>query len=194
MDKVELFPGLCLYLDVDQNHKETVFSITARELPWEQALIASSRYKEHEGKGLKEIRDADIVGIPRDLSGLEPDSVKVLNGLIDKIFQNCEKDFIDSNNLSVKSREEYYQLLRYDKNQFIVPHVDSTEEFPRKVTMVYYPNDDYEGGEVEFPNINVCIKPPANSAVLFIADSESFRHASKKVVSGTKYAVVGLWK
>lgn len=193
MEKIELFPGLCLYLNVDKNREETFFAMQYAELPWQEALIAESRYKEHRGKGLKEIRDADIVGIPRDLTGEEADGVRLLNGVIDELFKECEKDFIESNSVSVKSREENYQLLRYTEGQFIVPHIDSTEEFPRKVTMVYYPNDDYTGGEIEFPDINMTLKPPANSAVLFLADSENFKHASRKIMSGTKYAVVALW-
>lgn len=194
MEKIELFPGLCLYLNVDKNREETLFIMQHAKLPWQEALIAESRYKEHQGKDLKEIRDADIVGIPRNLTGKEAKGVQLLNGLIDELFRECEKDFIESNSVSVKSREEHYQLLRYTKGQFIVPHIDSTEEFPRKVTMVYYPNDDYVGGEIEFDNIDIVLKPPANSAVLFLADSENFKHASKKVVYGEKYAVVGLWQ
>ena len=58
MEKIELFPGLCLYLNVDKNREETFFAMQYAELHWQEALIAESRYKEHRGKSLKEIRDA----------------------------------------------------------------------------------------------------------------------------------------
>lgn len=193
MDKTVLAYGMVLYRNVDSSPKATLSLIKNKNLPWEQALIAESRYKEHEGKGLKDIRDAMVVPIPSNPKEAKTREIENLSGAIDKIFKKCEKDFIELHGLEVKTRENLYQLLKYSKGQFIVDHVDSTKEFPRKITMIYYPNDDYEGGNVQFPVIGINIKPPANSAILFFSDSEDFRHASKKITSGVKYAVVGLW-
>lgn len=193
MKKSELFPGLCLYLDVNPNREETFFIIKNGNLPWTEALIAESRYKEFKGKSLKEIRDADIVPIPSNQVSAVNKDVEKLSSYITKTFEICEQDFIQTYKVIASSREENYQLLRYSEGQFILPHIDSTPEFQRKITMVYYPNEDYEGGEIDFPEIGISIKPPANSVVIFLADSKNFKHASRKVKSGHKYAVVGLW-
>lgn len=193
MDKRVLAHGMVMYLNVDPDHKKTLSLIENPKLPWTQALIAESRYKEHEGKSLKDIRDAMVVPISTNPSEEKDKELKALSKSIDKTFKRCEKDFIELYNLNVKNRENLYQLLSYSEGQFIVDHMDATEEFPRKITMIYYPNDDYKGGEVQFPVIGMNIKPPANSAILFFSDSEDFRHASKKIISGVKYAVVGLW-
>jgi hypothetical protein len=53
--------------------------------------------------------------------------------------------------------------------------------------MVMYLNDDYEGGEIDFPDHGISIKPEAGSIVVF--SSEGVLHDPKPTLSGTKYMV-----
>ena len=52
-----------------------------------------------------------------------------------------------------------------------------------------YLDDDYEGGELEFPNFNFKMRPRAGMLVYFPSDSR-YRHSALAVTSGTRHAIV----
>lgn len=86
-----------------------------------------------------------------------------------------------------------FQLLRYGEGQHFHVHCDmiyghAVLEF-RRLSMVFYLNDDYEGGELVFPRQKLTLKPRAGSLVLF-PPSWDYPHASLDVKSGVKYCVV----
>jgi hypothetical protein len=64
-------------------------------------------------------------------------------------------------------------------------HTDSYRD-NAYLSAVLYLNDDYEGGEIVFPNQDVKIKPSAGSIIVF-PSLEPFFHESLKVTSGEKY-------
>jgi predicted 2-oxoglutarate/Fe(II)-dependent dioxygenase YbiX len=53
---------------------------------------------------------------------------------------------------------------------------------------VIYLNDDYEGGEIEFCNFDIKVKPVKNSMVLF-PSNYPYMHTAHQVHSGTRYAI-----
>jgi predicted 2-oxoglutarate/Fe(II)-dependent dioxygenase YbiX len=55
--------------------------------------------------------------------------------------------------------------------------------------MVLYVNDNYEGGEIYFPRFDLEVKPEAGDLVIF-PSTYIYEHASKPIISGTKYAIV----
>jgi predicted 2-oxoglutarate/Fe(II)-dependent dioxygenase YbiX len=62
----------------------------------------------------------------------------------------------------------------------------------RDITTVFYLNDDYEGGEIYFPNLGVEIKPEAGSVICF-PTSEKYRHGVRTVLSGERFAISQFW-
>lgn len=68
-----------------------------------------------------------------------------------------------------------------------------TFDYPcRQVSMVYYLNDDYEGGEIEVApegSSSILIKPKADHILLFPSDAR-YPHKVHPLKSGTRYAVV----
>lgn len=88
---------------------------------------------------------------------------------------------------------ESFTLVRYTEGQFFGEHSDEVEGLNRKLSIVIYLNDDYEGGEIYFRNLNLTIKPRANSLVMF-PSTEEFVHEAKPVLSGTKYAITSFWR
>jgi predicted 2-oxoglutarate/Fe(II)-dependent dioxygenase YbiX len=62
-------------------------------------------------------------------------------------------------------------------------HPDDSFATPRTTAMVYYPNDDYEGGELEFIHFGVKIKPKAGQLFLFPA-AYSYEHKIHPVTDG----------
>ena len=59
----------------------------------------------------------------------------------------------------------------------------------RSVSAICYLNDDYEGGELEFVNFKLKIKPQAGMMILFPSNF-AYMHIAHPVTSGTKYAMV----
>lgn len=84
---------------------------------------------------------------------------------------------------------ESFNLLKYQTGQEYGAHYDGNTGTARVVSPILYLNDDYEGGELEFVNFNLKIKPKAGTLYIFPA-SYPYRHIAHPVKSGTKYAIV----
>lgn len=101
--------------------------------------------------------------------------------------------------------QEPLQIVKYQKGGFFTPHYDAcegNEDFckrmntpggPRLYTMLFYLNDDLEGGETSFPLINKSIKPKKGTAILFknVDDIGNIiresKHGGNPVINGTKW-------
>jgi hypothetical protein len=84
---------------------------------------------------------------------------------------------------------EHYQLLKYSGGQHYGAHYDGGTETKRTISPILYLNDNYEGGEIEFVNFGIKIKPKAGSLLIF-PSNYAYRHIAHPVTSGTKYAIV----
>lgn len=84
---------------------------------------------------------------------------------------------------------EPYSMLKYRSGQQYHAHYDGSSETGRVISAITYLNDDYEGGELEFPNFNIKIKPQAGMLILFPSNF-AYTHIAHPVISGTKYALV----
>lgn len=82
-----------------------------------------------------------------------------------------------------------YDLLKYSGGQEYKTHYDSGPAMRRMITCLCYLNDDYEGGEIEFPNFNVKIKPQAGMLLLF-PSTFAYTHTAYPVTEGSKYTMV----
>jgi hypothetical protein len=81
-------------------------------------------------------------------------------------------------------------ISKYYTNSFMGPHTDSG---PRAyISGVFYLNDNYSGGELEFPNQGIKIKPSAGS-MIFFPSVEPFVHDPKVVLSGEKCIIPMFW-
>lgn len=89
---------------------------------------------------------------------------------------------------------EPLQVLRYRQGQEYKPHTDAIPglENQRVMTMLVYLNQDFEGGETEFPGLGITIRPRRGEGLLFRnVDEEgqpdpSLLHAGVPVRSGIK--------
>lgn len=86
-------------------------------------------------------------------------------------------------------QHEGYSMLKYSGGQEYKAHADGDTASGRSVSAIVYLNDDYEGGEVEFVNFGVKIKPKAGMLLLF-PSNYAYTHIAHPVKSGTKYAIV----
>lgn len=88
---------------------------------------------------------------------------------------------------NIKSREYSVHLLRYEQGGFLPAHQDHGVS-SRVLSVVMYLNDDYEGGEMLFPNSNVSIKPEAGS-IVFFPSNFLYVHEVSEIKSGTRYSM-----
>lgn len=85
---------------------------------------------------------------------------------------------------------EDFQLLKYSGGQEYKPHSDGGTSFiPRQVTAICYLNDDYTGGELEFPYFGIKLQPQKGMLVLFPSNF-AYAHAALPVSEGIKYSLV----
>jgi predicted 2-oxoglutarate/Fe(II)-dependent dioxygenase YbiX len=84
---------------------------------------------------------------------------------------------------------ESYQLLKYSTGQEYKAHADGSTGTGRAVSAIVYLNEDFGGGEVEFVNFGLKIKPKPGLLLLF-PSTYPYSHIAHPVTSGTKYALV----
>ena len=88
-----------------------------------------------------------------------------------------------------------FMAQRYIMNEgrYVYHHdfsVDIKNKKNRVITYLWYLNDVEEGGETDFPDLNLMIKPETGKLVLFPA-SWDFPHSGKIPISSNKYIVTG---
>lgn len=148
---------------------------------WGDAIVAPSRLHGYgESLDSKQIRNASIAQIDSSF-------YKLLQDTLTSTVLNYAKE----NNIKISTLEGYH-VARYSEGQFFKDHVDTTEEFPRKISIVVYLNDNYSGGNITFTKLGLSFKPKASTAFIF-PSTEEFSHFAEPVLSGIKYVVVGFW-
>lgn len=84
---------------------------------------------------------------------------------------------------------EPYNMLRYEGGQEYKAHADGETSTGRSISAICYLNNDYEGGEVEFVNFGIKIKPEPGMLILF-PSNYAYSHIAHPVTEGVKYAMV----
>ena len=98
---------------------------------------------------------------------------------------------------------EPWQITRYAPGQQYLPHHDYFSRSDkiyvndRIATVILYLNDDFKGGNTDFPRLNLSANPIANTCLYFTYPeknefAELTHHAGQPVVSGVKY-IATLW-
>lgn len=101
------------------------------------------------------------------------------------------EEYALSNGIELGYLPTHCKIYKYNNFQEMGPHIDYDPENGGQeegtVSIVFYLNDDYEGGELAFPNDNLLIKPKAGSGIVF--KSKGTLHHPKPTTKGTKYMV-----
>tara|TARA_B110000503_G_scaffold24933_1_gene39300 strand:- start:19713 stop:20369 length:657 start_codon:yes stop_codon:yes gene_type:complete len=89
---------------------------------------------------------------------------------------------------AVKSEEPNDGILRYDGDGGHLPAHQDLGVSSRLISTVSYLNDDYTGGEIEFRQSNVKIKPEAGS-IIFFPSNFLYIHEVMPMIDGTRYSM-----
>ncbi len=108
----------------------------------------------------------------------------IVNVALDKSLRHYESVW----NFNINYKEAF-NFVKYLPGEFFKVHADHGPYYTCTVSAVVYLNDDYEGGEIEFPRHNLTLKPKAGDIILFPSNFV-YEHASLNISSGIKYSVV----
>lgn len=182
IEKEELAPGLVVYKNVIPGHHQLIPYIEmvsgAGVAAWGKTSVGSSEVDSMVFSYPPELKD------PNDASVSFEDRVSlVLAGFIGFV----ENDYIDSRSLGHKAHSEF-TLLKYGTGQSM-PYSKIYDDQNKPLIVLYYFNQDFEGGALTFVNKGLSYIPKENQVLMFPADEE-FEYAVAEITSGTKYAAV----
>jgi hypothetical protein len=117
------------------------------------------------------------------VEAMPEDSVEILK----KIFKTARLDCISYYDIEVDSDlMGQYFLTKWRKGSNMKPHIDTDAQKHQHIVCMYYINDNYEGGEIFFPDYDLKIKPKSNSLVMF-PGNENYVHGVLEVLEGFRY-------
>lgn len=138
----------------------------------------------------KNVRDTQIVQV----DNIMPDIINLFKDVVKNIINPFyEFEIHDS---------ETPQVLRYDVGGHYLPHVDGesiwkapTDELiwrkstERDLSVVFFLNDDFEGGDFVFPELRVRVRPEPGMLIAF-PSTHQYLHGVEPVTKGTRYSIV----
>lgn len=126
--------------------------------------------------------------IEQDRSEVSLELQALWQDVYDAQFQAVEDYRKDYNIMDLKYWEAF-NFIKYGPGQHFQEHHDHGFSYNCTVSLVAYPNDDYEGGELYFRLQDLKIKPQAGDLYIFPSNF-MYPHQAMPVHSGTKYSIV----
>lgn len=108
---------------------------------------------------------------------------------LDTAFRHYSTEIYPYASKSIKGGEDHMSILKYEQAGFLSEHIDHGVS-SRTLSVVLYLNDDYTGGEINFPHVSngITIKPEAGSAIFFPSNFV-FTHSVNEISEGTRYSL-----
>lgn len=106
---------------------------------------------------------------------------------LDRAFKHYSTVIYPFAGPNIKSREDSINLLRYKESGHLPAHQDQGVS-TRVLSTVMYLNDNYDGGEIEFVNSKVKIKPEAGS-IIFFPSNFLYVHEVYPITRGERYSM-----
>lgn len=194
MNKRQIAPGIIIYSDVIEGFETLVQDIEEGAISAGVSWTQSKVKKGNEVETDTEYRDTMTIGVPYNDSlvdnfGNLGDSFNSsLSNMFFSGFSPAEIDYKSEHSIDTTWHDQY-SILKYGKGQKFVNHIDDHKDYHRRMSLVYYINEDYSGGEIVFPRFDITYKPKANELIIF-PSTYVYNHSVLPVVEGTRYAVV----
>ena len=191
--KEELFPGLWVYRDVIKKELDVINRLN--QISESAKKENNSRYSWTFGyvgylQKKPEYRDCEDIKI-----GNNKNPQTRTDFLAYDLWRDIKKekklaadDYCQKYNVEMNYWEAI-NCIKYVPGQHFQEHADHGFSYSATVSLVGYINDDYEGGELMFPKLNILIKPQAGDLYIF-PSTYLFSHRAMPVISGTKYSLV----
>jgi hypothetical protein len=174
-------------VNIPERLEATIGESTHELFKWSDALVGYNEKK-------PDYRDCvDLKMSPAHWRYLTPEFEEVRNCYEDteKAIKKCLTHYQSMYNFKMDFMEAI-NFVRYKPGQHFEVHSDHGFSYTCTVSSVAYFNDDYEGGELWFPYLNIAFKAQKGDIVLF-PSTYIYSHASLKVTSGVKYSAVTMF-
>lgn len=193
-DKEDLGNGIIRYKGVIKKEIDVVNRIEANLKPvgdntgysWQPAYVG---YKQL----MPEYRDCNDFKFKKtDIEYDKSPTSLALQSLWQDIYDvkfPAVKDYCRMYNINNLKYWEAFNFIKYGPGQHFMEHHDHGFSYNCTVSLVSYPNDDYEGGELFFRLQNLKVKPEAGDLFVFPSNF-MYPHQAMPVTSGTKYSIV----
>lgn len=188
----EIAPGIWVYKDVLPkslnivDRLESVLQDDTNMYSYRDALV---------GYGIKmpEYRDCvDFKFKKTDIVHDKSSASKELQDLWDDVYYRqlqAVKHYCRHYNIGELRYWEAINFVRYGEGQHFQEHHDNGYSYNCVLSAVSYPNDDYDGGELQFRLQGLTVKPEAGDLFLFPSNF-MYPHRAMPVDSGVKYSIV----
>lgn len=113
-----------------------------------------------------------------------------LHDLIIQKVKQCIEHYRPLNNLRPIEYIDGITVAKYGAGNYFEVHADDGDYYRCILSTVGYPNDEYKGGDLTFPNFNLTYKPEAGDLVLF-PSAYPYAHLTEPITDeGIKYSLV----
>lgn len=191
--KFDNAPGIVIYEDCfdTANFVDLIEKEALKEWPyidWVQSRTGAddetkvSDYRTSVEMSLMPISQKDIIDELKEVQDV------YLNNIFKKIDQ-CVYDYRNLYDLYLK-QDTGFLVLKYSDTAEYHIHYDHSSDNSRVLSLVAcLGEDDFDGGELEFPYFNLTVKLKKNSLILFPSNFP-YSHIAHPVTRGTKYSLV----
>ena len=185
-----LFPGMWVYRDIikkDLNviqRVENLLNENNSNFSWQDATVGYM-------KKIPEYRDCQDFKIG-EIKGTPPNEDYQTYGQIWKDLYNSQLPAVMDYCTRYNIKMDYWEVMnfiKYGPKQHFQEHADHGFSYSATVSLVAYPNDDYVGGGLKFPKLNLEIQPKAGDLYIF-PSTYLFSHIALPIESGVKYSIV----
>ena len=139
----------------------------------------------------------DRVATTPSLDKEDPEIARVILGLVKRLKVEVDEFF------NVDALPTSPAIVKWLPGQLQMPHADKElhegnnagkpNDFPwYDIAGLFYLNDDYEGGELYFPNQGIQFKPKPGGAYFFPGDM-NYVHGVTRIESGIRYVIPFFW-
>lgn len=181
MESKELALGIRLYSDIDLPCKENIIKLNFGNAKMEGVIKNNEFIVDYENRITHSI---DIAYVNKDNNPF--------TDVFRKVFDPVEQDYMSLMNIAPRSHNPY-KILKYEVGGKFENHIDDGGGNFRRVSTVYYLNDDYDGGELCFPQFNIELKPKAGDMIIF-PSSYVYSHSVKPVILGNRFSIASWLK
>lgn len=190
----ELAPGIVVFSDVIAGYDSLISdieeSVDSGVVSWGQAYVINGEKSiiDTETRNTQTITVSYSENPEENLSSPQASFDTTLSKIFYDSFSVLEKEYCDHYNVTVY-KHEVYSILKYGIGQKFDNHIDHHRNYPRTISLVYYMNENYSGGEISFPRFGIKYKPKANELLMF-PSNYVYNHSVAEVTEGKRYAVV----
>jgi hypothetical protein len=108
--------------------------------------------------------------------------------ILTRVFEIVHKKSVDFYDVAINPfAKPALHIVNFVKGFYLQPHVDTLSYEGNHIASVYYINDDYAGGEINFPDHKLEIKPKANSLIIF-PGNENYLHEVREILDNNRYS------